>query len=194
MGASERMNTTARKSEQRRRFRSLRSEQLPLVETRIIEQVKITLLERFSQTPQSLHLGLFWPLPGEPDLRLLRGLMQLNFALPACGEKGDLRYHSWGSHPLREDHCGIPAPLEEPQLGAESLGLLLIPAIAVDLQGIRLGYGGGFYDRLRSRRNWRRIQALAVLPQACVTSQPLPRDSWDVALNGWITEKGLSLL
>ncbi|MFL0773206.1 MAG: 5-formyltetrahydrofolate cyclo-ligase [Prochlorococcus sp.] len=187
-------SASARKSEQRRRFRSLRSEQLPLVETRIVEKVQTTLLERFNQTVPGLHVGLFWPLPGEPDLRPLREQLPLSFALPACAEAGALHYHPWSSHPLSKDPCGIPAPLDEPKLAAESLGLLLIPALAVDLQGIRLGYGGGFYDRLRSLPSWKRVLALAVLPQACVSEQPLPRETWDVALDGWITEKGLSLL
>ena len=73
---------------------------------------------------------------------------------------------------------------------AEQLGLLLIPALACDGAGIRLGYGGGWYDRLRADPTWAQVPALAVLPRGCRVER-LPRDPWDVPLQGWIDEDGL---
>jgi 5-formyltetrahydrofolate cyclo-ligase len=66
----------------------------------------------------------------------------------------------------------------------------LIPALACDGAGIRLGYGGGWYDRLRADPTWAQVPALAVLPRGCRVEQ-LPRDPWDVPLHGWIDEDGL---
>ena len=86
----------------------------------------------------------------------------------------------------------IPAPLDEAILDADAIGLLLIPALAMDQRGIRLGYGGGFFDRLRSDLTWRKIPAFAVVPQACISTELLPRDSWDVPLDGWISERGVA--
>jgi 5-formyltetrahydrofolate cyclo-ligase len=68
--------------------------------------------------------------------------------------------------------------------------LLLVPALACDAEGIRLGYGGGWYDRLRADPAWAQVPALAVLPRGCRVEQ-LPRDPWDVPLQGWIDEDGL---
>lgn len=184
------MNASVAKAQQRQHFHDTRQEALPKVEARIVEQVAITLLRNSQAEVQGTHIGLYWPLRGEPDLRPLRQRLDMAFALPACGNQGDLHYHDWGNIRLRKDHCGIPAPLDERRLPAESIRLLLIPCLAVDKGGIRLGYGGGFYDRLLSNNKWGNIPALAVLPQACVADHALPRDSWDVPLTGWITENG----
>jgi 5,10-methenyltetrahydrofolate synthetase len=81
---------------------------------------------------------------------------------------------------LKKDGCGIPAPTNSSNLRPDEISLLLVPALAVDSSGIRLGYGGGYYDRLRSDPLWADVPAWVVLPSQCVQSSPLPRDSWDV--------------
>jgi 5-formyltetrahydrofolate cyclo-ligase len=78
-------------------------------------------------------------------------------------------------------------------LAPEALGLLLVPALAIDQRGIRLGSGGGWYDRLRADPAWGALPALAVLPAACVCPR-LPRDPWDVPFSGWLDERGLTWL
>jgi 5-formyltetrahydrofolate cyclo-ligase len=127
---------------------------------------------------------------------------EARLALPAVlpagpgEEHGRLVYLPWSpGMPLRPDACGIPAPLpaagrEPVPLSPEDLGLLLVPALAVDRSGVRLGSGGGWYDRLRAEPAWRVIPALAVLPSACVVDR-LPRDPWDVPFSGWLNEHGV---
>ncbi|MFN7900690.1 MAG: 5-formyltetrahydrofolate cyclo-ligase [Synechococcaceae cyanobacterium] len=118
---------------------------------------------------------------------------------PLAGPPERLIYLPWAGEVLRgRDACGIPAPLPPPgspwrELEADALGLLLVPALAIDQHGIRLGSGGGWYDRLRADPVWRAVPALAVLPAACVC-QELPRDPWDVPFAGWLDERGLTLL
>lgn len=130
----------------------------------------------------------------------------------ACGR---LVYLPWDpGMALRPDACGIPSPLPAPEEGPadpgngperqaapapaglpvtplppEALGLLLVPALALDRRGIRLGSGGGWYDRLRAESRWRRVPALAVLPSVCHCRQ-LPADPWDVPFDGWLDERG----
>ena len=49
---------------------------------------------------------------------------------------------------LTEQTFGIPEPGEQcPEIAPEEIDLCLVPALACDASGIRLGYGGGFYDR-----------------------------------------------
>lgn len=135
------------------------------------------------------YLASFWPLAGEPDLRPLAS-SGIPLALPRTQASG-LVFHPWQAHtPLERDSCGIPAPQGERPLGGEELALLLVPALAVDQRGIRLGSGGGWYDRLRADQHWRAVPALVVLPQASVLAQ-LPSDPWDIPFPGWITEQGL---
>lgn len=148
------------------------------------------------------HLGLYWPVGSEPDLRPLQTLggpqATPRLALPVVQpgpEGGELVYRAWRSGDrLEPDACRIPAPAAAGDAGPlrpEQLALLLIPALAFEPHhGIRLGSGGGWYDRLRADPAWAAVPAVAVLPACCVVPG-LPRDPWDVPLTGWLSETGL---
>ena len=71
----------------------------------------------------------------------------IKFALPFSHADSSISYHCWSELPLGIDSCGIPAPINEPVLHPKDIKLLLVPALAVDYSGIRLGYGKGFYDK-----------------------------------------------
>jgi 5-formyltetrahydrofolate cyclo-ligase len=192
----------------RRHFRSMRAAALAAAEPLILAAARRDLPQML---PAGQHLGLYWPLPGEPDLRPLAAAHP-HLALPAvAGEPARLLYRAWRpGAPLAPDRYGIPAPAaplenapeQQPEapppppvsgreLSPHALGVLLVPALAFDPQsGIRLGYGGGWYDRLRADPAWAAVPALAVLPSACLTG-PLPRDPWDVPFQGWLDEQGV---
>ncbi len=146
-----------------------------------------------SLTGPPLRLGLYWPLGHEPDLLPLADTLPApwrhHLALPAIRE-GRLLYLPWQpGDPLAADGVGIPAPTGPTPLEPAQLGLLLVPALAVDHAGVRLGSGGGWYDRLRADPLWRAVPALVVVPAACVVPR-LPRDPWDVPFPGWLDEAG----
>ena len=174
------------KQDLRRLFRQRRQEQLSLGSV-ICRQVQ-TLVQ--ASPVRTGHLGLYWPLNGEVDLRTIRLAISNEVALPFADGCGGLHYRHWTDTPLEADGCGIPAPNVGPPLDADQLGLLLVPALAIDQSGIRLGYGGGYYDRLRQQPPWRAVPSLVVLPSACITPTPLPQAPWDIAFDGWISEKG----
>jgi len=74
------------------------------------------------------------------------------------------------------------------------LDLILLPLVAFDERGWRLGSGAGFYDRslhhLREGRRWRRPKLIGV-GYECQRVAGLHPDSWDVPLDGMLTERGL---
>ena len=173
------------KPEARRHWRQQRRLAMATTGPKLTEQVSHCLREL--QRPG--HLGLFWPLGSEPDLLSPTPGWGGGLALPRCQSNG-LAYVSWSTgETLAADCCGIPAP-QGPALAAEAMAVLLIPALAINPAGQRLGSGGGWYDRLRAQASWRNIPTLAVLPQSCCEVE-LPCDPWDVPLQGWINESGL---
>ena len=187
----------ATKASLRRHFRALRQSLLEGVEGAIVAQARRHIP---ALVPAGRALGLYWPLPGEVDLRELETLLPGRLALPAItadprDPNARLVYRPWrAGESLEPDGCGIPAPLAGAgELPAEALGLLLVPALACDASGIRLGYGGGWYDRLRADPAWAQVPAVAVLPRGCRVER-LPRDPWDVPLQGWLDEDGLTWL
>lgn len=197
----------ANKEVLRARFRTRRRELLPDCSTALQGQLAALLAQTGSPPTQDDsapllgarrgRLGLYWPLAGEADLRPLLTATPAwcrHLALPAIAD-GRLDYRPWQpGEPLAADACGIQAPLERAdRLAPDALALLLVPALAIDRQGVRLGYGGGWYDRLRSQESWRRVPALAVLPSGCLCDR-LPTDPWDVPLDGWLTELGVHWL
>jgi len=91
---------------------------------------------------------------------------------------------------------GIAEPVCHPSewIKASQLDLLLLPLVAFDLQGNRVGMGGGFYDRtlayLRHRCHWRK-PALVGLAHEIQKAEQLDRQNWDIPLNYITTEKRL---
>lgn len=77
--------------------------------------------------------------------------------------------------------------VKEP-IGAEYLGKIdvaIVPLLAVDEQGNRLGYGGGYYDRFLSEHT--ECVRLGIGYESQKTAS-LPVDAWDVPLDGFISE------
>lgn len=108
-----------------------------------------------------------------------------------------LRFAPYHRHtPLQVNCFGIPEPLvsERQLVRAYSLDLILVPLVAFDIQGNRLGMGGGFYDRtlsyLRHRRYWHKphIYGTAYEFQKI---DALSRHTWDIPMHGIVTDKKL---
>jgi len=68
----------------------------------------------------------------------------------------------------------------------DQMDLIIIPGIAFDLQGNRIGYGKGYYDRLLSSRKAKYIIGLAYEAQVI---NEIPNNDHDIPVNIIITEK-----
>ncbi len=96
---------------------------------------------------------------------------------------------------LDHNRHGIVEPCERQRIGARQLEVLLVPLVAFDDRGVRLGMGGGYYDAtlayLRTRRYLRRPRLIGVA-YACQQAPELPIDDWDIRLDKVLTESGLT--
>lgn len=74
------------------------------------------------------------------------------------------------------------------------LNCILVPLVAFDRTGTRLGMGGGYYDRSlafrHSRKKWLNPQLIGIA-HSCQEHTRLPRQDWDVPLDFIITENEL---
>jgi 5-formyltetrahydrofolate cyclo-ligase len=128
----------------------------------------------------------------EPDLS---ALFQQNFnkiwGFPRCVEQS-LIWHRWQpSDPLKKGAFGILEPdASLPQINPNTVDLILVPAVACDQRGYRLGYGGGFYDRLLSLPEWSSIPTIGIIFELAYLPQ-LPREAWDKPLQFVCTENQL---
>ena len=48
---------------------------------------------------------------------------------------------------VEKGYCGIPEPVDDEPVGDDPTALVLMPGLAFDEEGHRIGYGGGFYDK-----------------------------------------------
>ena len=129
----------------------------------------------------------------EPTLDYLFTHAHKQWGLPRSIGK-ELLWHCWQpSAPLVIGKYNIlePAP-ESPRLTPDLVDLILVPAVAIDARGYRLGYGGGYYDRLRSDPVWRRIPTIGIVFDFSYVEM-LPTEAWDLPLDRVCTELGFRL-
>jgi 5,10-methenyltetrahydrofolate synthetase len=102
------------------------------------------------QRPDSA-IGAYWPIKGEFDalpalFRWTEGGENRRIGLPVIDKTTKkLSFHVW--YPgcaMEDDAYGIPKPKDTPVFEPS---LLLVPCVGFGPNGVRLGYGGGFYDR-----------------------------------------------
>lgn len=72
--------------------------------------------------------------------------------------------------------------------------LMIIPVVGLRLDGARLGYGGGYYDRILARSDWKRVPriALAYSFQICSKEEAWSEsDPHDIPIASCVTENGV---
>lgn len=133
---------------------------------------------------------VFDAMPNEPDVAaLLDDRPHRRLALTRTPERGRLlTVHDARS--ARERHpFGYSQPTEEsPIIPDEEIGTVLVPGLAFDRQGGRLGFGAGFYDRFLARLT-PNVARIGVSDGFVVDR--LPTDDHDVAMTHLATEAGV---
>jgi 5-formyltetrahydrofolate cyclo-ligase len=143
----------------------------------------------------SESLGVYLPIGNEVRTQeiIQRGLDSAKkVALPSI-ESDRMRFYQLNDSLLRESSLvigkfGIREPHKD---GVEvtKLDLLIVPGIAFDYRGARIGYGRGYFDRYI--KNAKVSFSLGLGYQFQLVSRPLPQSNWDQRINGLSTENGI---
>ena len=86
--------------------------------------------------------------------------------------------------PLLPNRWGVLEPAAGAAVAPDTIDVAIVPAIAVDHAGVRLGYGRGYYDRFLAST---RARSICPAFEATIVTE-LPRDPWDVAVDIVVTE------
>lgn len=140
----------------------------------------------------------FFPLPEEPDLRplLSQTLAEGKTLLLPRMDKGALTFHAVEN--LKQDLLPHAWGMREPSPAlpcfdwkAAGRVLILVPGLAFDAEGRRLGRGGGFYDRFLFSLPLSRGLIILGAGFSRQIVDKVPAGEGDFTLHGIVTEEGV---
>ncbi|MBW7849615.1 MAG: 5-formyltetrahydrofolate cyclo-ligase [Rhodospirillales bacterium] len=158
-------------------------------------RVRAAFLARLLPPPGTV-VSAFWPMGDEIDLRPLLDALHAAgraLALPVVAGRGEpLEFRRWRPGEVLEPgvfgtlHPAAAAPAVRPSL-------LLVPLLAWDRRGYRLGYGGGYYDRTlaRLRADGGGAVTAVGVGYAAQEVEAVPHDGRDERLDVMLTEEGV---
>jgi 5-formyltetrahydrofolate cyclo-ligase len=140
-------------------------------------------------------LAAYVAFDAEPDLSAaLLELEQdgLRLALPALEDHGaSMRLLGWhSSASMRRNRYGIPEPAAGAEIPLAEVDMILLPLVAYDATGTRLGMGSAYYDRfLHDRARDERPLRVGVA-YAAQQLEHIPRQDWDIPMHALVNERG----
>lgn len=151
-------------------------------------------IQQWQAYQQAEHILLYSPTPSELDIMPLARQADKFFYLSRTWKKNkDLSLHRLDDSGKLERHpYGYQQPRSDsPIIIPDIIDMVLVPGLIFDRQGGRLGYGGGYYDRLLSRMP-RATLAATVLADLCLDAFPVGIiEEHDIAMHYIITENTL---
>ena len=158
------------------------------IDTRSVSGKICGLIKKWDVFNNARNIMLFYPIGSELSLLELLNIDGKNFYFPcvtgddlsvACYESSDCfisgKYDIMEPDGVRLDECSF-------------LDLVFVPALAVDLQGNRLGYGKGYYDKFLSKYP-SLVSAVPVCSELCF--EKIPAESHDIKVDYLITENDI---
>jgi 5-formyltetrahydrofolate cyclo-ligase len=158
----------------------------------------LSLIRSLAEWRQAREVLVYWPVRGEVDVRpLVAELWQrgCRVLMPRC------RPDAYGEMDIACAACEdelVPGPftLMEPDAGKCppvdecSPDMALVPGVCFDRRGYRLGFGGGYYDRLLATEGMKRPLILGI-GYAFQLVESLPVQPWDMPVDIVCTEEEL---
>ncbi|MEM6960538.1 MAG: 5-formyltetrahydrofolate cyclo-ligase [Myxococcota bacterium] len=112
-------------------------------------------LDELDEVQSARSIGAYLAVRSELDLKpwMQQRTGNIEFAIPrVVPETGALCFHEWNESQVSSGAFGIEEPSPHtPQIDVSTLDVLLVPGLAFDEAGHRIGWGKGYYDRLLSK-------------------------------------------
>ncbi|MGH8147887.1 MAG: 5-formyltetrahydrofolate cyclo-ligase, partial [Rhodanobacteraceae bacterium] len=157
-------------------------------------------LEALPEFLTDANVAGYWAVRGELPLNLAVASLQRrdqHYFLPVLGEARQLRFAEYApGGAIASNRFGIPEPATPPseRRRAQDMDVILLPLLAFDRCGHRLGTGGGWYDSSLAflRELPRPAQPLLVgIGYAFQQVDAVPDEPWDIPLDYVATEQEL---
>jgi|TARA_B110000967_G_C18788643_1_gene512137 5-formyltetrahydrofolate cyclo-ligase len=136
------------------------------------------------------NIGGYYPVNFEIDtFSILKKFENKNFniSLPVIKKNYDMNFYKWSfKEPLNINKYGIPEPESNILIYPD---VLLVPLVAFDEKLNRLGYGGGFYDRLIKKLSKKKKILKIGLALATQKIKKVPINNHDQKLDYIVTNK-----
>ena len=151
--------------------------------------VTTNFLSAVTLAPRAI-IGGYWPIGTEIDVRpLLTALHERGHpcGLPVVHRGQPLTFHRWRPNDrLVRGVFGIDVP--DPKAPEVVPDVFLAPLLAFDASGMRIGYGGGYYDRTIPALRARRPLLVVGVAYAAQEVERVPTDKFDQRLDWIVTE------
>ncbi len=135
-------------------------------------------------------IGGYYPINYEiDDLEILKNFSKKNYniCLPVIKKNFCMDFYQWSFiEPLRINKYGIPEPKPKKIIYPD---VILVPVVAFDKNLNRLGYGGGFYDRLIKKLSTKKKIIKIGLAFSSQKINIVPINKYDQKLDYIVTEK-----
>ena len=173
-------NTIQSKAEWRRWAKVKRSQ----LDTQVLSEHAVKQLEHCPLYRQTEHVLTYLAFGNELDLS---GLSGKHFYATRTHPDGTLTVHPLTKNLERHPYGFWQPASDTPEVELERLELLLVPGLAFDKFGTRLGYGKGFYDRLLAQA---KVPVVGVVASQLIVPV-LPTELHDVKMTHLLSEKGV---
>ena len=100
------------------------------------------------------QIHTFLPIKKNGEIDTWHIIRQLSNEYQFIASKTDFQHHRMHHYAINEktkfvsDKMGIPTPIGEQEIAPSNIDMVLIPLLASDKDGNRIGYGKGYYDQL----------------------------------------------
>jgi 5-formyltetrahydrofolate cyclo-ligase len=165
-------------------------------------QAAAKMVQHLSQThfyKKAQHIALYLPVNGEADPSTLfknNSDPQKKFYLPVLSpmQEKHLCFVQWHQNTVfKKNIYAIPEPLitASNQIAIKQLDVVIMPLLAFDKRGNRLGMGGGYYDRsfaFKQHNSTFKKPLLVAYAHQFQQQNKLLAQAWDVPFDAYVTE------